>query len=648
MGRKSTSDVKERQGFNYKLLHPLKRLCKTTLVMRSLAPDIRRMSETPYLVSARKYRPQDWESVVGQDGITQTLQQAISSNQIAQAYLFCGPRGVGKTTSARIFARAINQFAPDDDAMAFNVFELDAASNNKVEDIRSIVEQVRIPPQHGTYKVYIIDEVHMLSQAAFNAFLKTLEEPPPHAVFILATTEKHKILPTILSRCQIFDFHRITVPDIVTHLQEIAVKEKVETTEAALHVIASKADGALRDALSMFDQLVAFAGKNLTYEVVTEQLHVLDHDTFFEFIDFALQSNISDSLLLFDGVLARGFDAHHFLSGLGNHIRNLMVCRDVSTLKLMEATPEVKTRFSAQSAQTDLHFIIDALSVVNEADVQYRTSQHQRLLVELAVMKICSLQGGFDSTLPSAEKKKRTDALISPASAPTSSPAAATIPVPAPVPAPAPAPIPAPAPVPVPAPVSAPAPAPVSAPAPEPVPAPVSVSAPAPVPAPVVSGKLRGGGVKLAGKSKHFAEATDSSVKKVEIDIDQTWKEKVTAEGLKLAWDLFVEKQRVHKRVSLVSTLKMCAYELKGNVVCFRVVNALQEAQLDGERTDLLNHLRKEVRNAALELSIEIAVSNEGEEDGVTYFSEKERYQKMVDKNPTLEELRKRLDLDLD
>ena len=648
MGRKSTSDVKERQGFNYKLLHPLKRLCKTTLVMRSLAPDIRRMSETPYLVSARKYRPQDWESVVGQDGITQTLQQAISSNQIAQAYLFCGPRGVGKTTSARIFARAINQFAPDDDAMAFNVFELDAASNNKVEDIRSIVEQVRIPPQHGTYKVYIIDEVHMLSQAAFNAFLKTLEEPPPHAVFILATTEKHKILPTILSRCQIFDFHRITVPDIVTHLQEIAVKEGVETTEAALHVIASKADGALRDALSMFDQLVAFAGKNLTYEVVTEQLHVLDHDTFFEFIDFALQSNISDSLLLFDGVLARGFDAHHFLSGLGNHIRNLMVCRDVSTLKLMEATPEVKTRFSAQSAQTDLHFIIDALTVVNEADVQYRTSQHQRLLVELAVMKICSLQGGFDSTLPSAEKKKRTDALISPASAPTSSPAAATIPVPAPAPAPvsvsAPAPAPAPVPAPAPAPVSVSAPAPVPAPVPAPAPAPV----PAPASAPVVSGKLRGGGVKLAGKSKHFAEAPDSSVKKVEIDIDQTWKEKVTAEGLKLAWDLFVEKQRVHKRVSLVSTLKMCAYELKGNVVCFRVVNALQEAQLDGERTDLLNHLRKEVRNAALELSIEIAASNEGEEDGVTYFSEKERYQKMVDKNPTLEELRKRLDLDLD
>ena len=634
-------------------------MCKTTLVLLSLAPDIRRMSDTPYLVSARKYRPQDWESVVGQDGITQTLQQAISTNQIAQAYLFCGPRGVGKTTSARIFARAINNFAPDDDAMAFNVFELDAASNNKVEDIRSIVEQVRIPPQHGTYKVYIIDEVHMLSQAAFNAFLKTLEEPPPHAVFILATTEKHKILPTILSRCQIFDFHRITVPDIVTHLNEISVKEGVETTDAALHVIASKADGALRDALSMFDQLIAFAGKKLTYEVVTEQLHVLDHDTFFELIEFALQSNISKSLLLFDGVLSRGFDAHHFLSGLGNHIRNLMVCRDGSTLKLMEATPEVKTRFSEQSAQTDLHFIIDALTVVNEADVQYRTSQHQRLLVELAVMKICSLKGEFNSALPSAEKKKRTDELISPVSASTP-----TIPVPEPELVPETVSVPEPEPVPepelVPETVSVPEPELVSVPEPEPVSEPVSepvpelVSVPEPVAEPepvvmnVVAGKLRGGGVKLAGQSKRFADTTNSSVNIEENTIDQSWEDDVTEEGLKSAWDLFVEKQKINKRVSLVSTLKMCEYELKGNVVCFRVVNALQEAQLDGERTNLLNHLRKQVRNASLELSIEITTSNEGDEEGVTYFSEKERYQKMVDKNPSLDELRKRLDLDLD
>ena len=349
------------------------------------------MSDTQYLVSARKYRPQDWGEVVGQDGITQTLKQAISTGQIAQAYLFCGPRGVGKTTSARIFARAINGFDPNDDAMSFNVFELDAASNNKVEDIRSIVEQVRIPPQHGKYKVYIIDEVHMLSQAAFNAFLKTLEEPPAHAVFILATTEKHKILPTILSRCQIFDFHRITVPSMVEHLKEISEKEGVNASEDGLHVIAAKADGALRDALSMFDQLVAFAGKELTYEVVTEQLHVLDHDTYFEVVDFALKSNIPDSLLLFDKVLARGFDAHHFLNGLGSHLRNLMVCRDEKTLNLFEATPDVKKKYAEQSAIADLFFIVGALDIVNEADTQYRTSQHQRLLVELAIMKICSL-----------------------------------------------------------------------------------------------------------------------------------------------------------------------------------------------------------------------------------------------------------------
>ena len=356
------------------------------------------MSDAQYLVSARKYRPQDWGEVVGQDGITQTLKQAIASGHIAQAYLFCGPRGVGKTTSARIFARSINGFSSNDDSMSFNIFELDAASNNKVEDIRSIVEQVRIPPQHGKYKVYIIDEVHMLSQAAFNAFLKTLEEPPEHAVFILATTEKHKILPTILSRCQIFDFHRISVPSIVDHLKQIAAKEDVNASEDGLHVIAAKADGALRDALSMFDQLVAFAGKELSYEVVTEQLHVLDNDTYFEVVDFALNSNIPDSLILFDNVLARGFDAHHFINGFGSHLRNLMVCRDKKTLNLFEATPEVKAKYSDQASKADLYFIVGALDVVNEADTQYRTSNHQRLLVELAIMKICSLQ--------SAEKKK--------------------------------------------------------------------------------------------------------------------------------------------------------------------------------------------------------------------------------------------------
>ena len=348
------------------------------------------MSEQPYLVSARKYRPQAWDAVVGQSGITQTLQQSIASGQIAQAYLFCGPRGVGKTTSARIFARAINGFDVQDEAMSFNVFELDAASNNKVEDIRSIVDQVRIPPQQGKYKVYIIDEVHMLSQAAFNAFLKTLEEPPAHAVFILATTEKHKILPTILSRCQIFDFHRITVPDAVAHLKHIAAQEGVDAEEEALHVIAQKADGALRDALSMFDQLVAFAGKHLTYQAVTEQLHVLDHDTYFTLTDQALASDIPSAMLLFNDVMARGFDAHHFITGWANHLRNLMVCRDPQTLKLVEATEDVKAKFQDQASRADLFFLVGGLDVLNKADVQYRGSQHQRLLVELALMQICS------------------------------------------------------------------------------------------------------------------------------------------------------------------------------------------------------------------------------------------------------------------
>ena len=582
------------------------------------------MSENNYLVSARKYRPQDWDSVVGQSGITQTLQKAISSGTIAQAYLFCGPRGVGKTTCARIFARAINGFEPDDDAMAFNVFELDAASNNKVEDIRSIVEQVRIPPQHGVYKVYIIDEVHMLSQAAFNAFLKTLEEPPPHAVFILATTEKHKILPTILSRCQIFDFHRITVPDIVSSLQEIAVKEEVKTTPEALHVIAAKADGALRDALSMFDQLIAFAGKELTYDIVAEQLHVLDHDTYFEIVDFALNANIPDSLLLFDSVLARGFDAHHFLSGLGNHLRSLMVCRDPRTLKLMEATPEVKTKFSEQASVADLHFIVDALSITNEADTQYRTSQHQRLLVELAVMKICSLKTSSENPLPSVEKKKSFNELIPPdltgvvevkeKPKPIAKQAVSSV-IPTPSPAPEPA-------------------------------NPQEIS-PVPVAKKVVSGKLRGGGVKLAGKSKSLSETGKSDIINKENEVDESWKEEVTIEKIKAAWDLFIDIHKKSKRVSLVSTLTMCELELKGNVVIFNVLNALQEVQLNDERTDLLFHFRKNVKNSLIELSIKVIPSEDGDDAPKTFLTDKERYMDMVKKNPSLDDLRKRLDLDL-
>ncbi len=573
------------------------------------------MSDAQYLVSARKYRPQDWGEVVGQDGITQTLKQAISSGQIAQAYLFCGPRGVGKTTSARIFARAINGFSPDDDTLSFNVFELDAASNNKVEDIRSIVEQVRIPPQNGKYKVYIIDEVHMLSQAAFNAFLKTLEEPPAHAVFILATTEKHKILPTILSRCQIFDFHRISVPSMVSHLKEIATKEGVNASEEGLHVIAAKADGALRDSLSMFDQLVAFAGKDLTYEVVTEQLHVLDHDTYFEVIDFALTANIPDSLLLFDNILARGFDAHHFLTGLGSHLRNLMVCRDAKTLALFEATPEVIKKYEEQATKSDLYFIVGALDLVNEADTQYRTSQHQRLLVELVIMKICSLQ--------SAEKKK-TDDLIAPALLIAPVIASKLTPVTETKPSPAPQTV-------------------KQASDPE--------HASTPTPTPVTSAKvkptgfLRKTGVSLAGKSAQFAESNKTTNATEENTLDPFWNEEPTLEKVKNAWDDYVNVKRKEDRISLVASLTMCEVGLEGKVVKFEVKNALQEEQLNSERAGLLFHIRQFVKCADLELSIKLEKG--ADDDPKIFLTDKDKYMKMVAKNPALEELRKKFDLDI-
>jgi DNA polymerase-3 subunit gamma/tau len=345
-----------------------------------------------FIVSARKYRPDTWETVVGQKSITVTLQNAISNQQIAQAYLFCGPRGVGKTSCARIFGRAVNEgYIPQDADLSFNVFELDAASNNGVDDIRGIVDTVRIPPQIGKFKVYIIDEVHMLSSGAFNAFLKTLEEPPPHAIFILATTEKHKILPTILSRCQIFDFHRIRISDMTDHLANIAQKENVIADPEALHVIAEKADGAMRDALSIFDQVVAFCGRNLTYAQVIANLNVLDYELYFKLTDFAYSEDIPSALVLFDDVLNKGFDAHHFITGLGAHFRRLLVCKDAATIALLEVSENVALKYHEQSAKVDLRFLIQGMDLVNDCDAQYKLSKHPRLLVELTLMKICSI-----------------------------------------------------------------------------------------------------------------------------------------------------------------------------------------------------------------------------------------------------------------
>ena len=346
-----------------------------------------------FIVSARKYRPQTFNDVVGQKAITNTLLNAIENNHLAQALLFTGPRGVGKTTCARILAKMINSDGTEksDEDYAFNIFELDAASNNSVDDIRNLTDQVRIPPQVGKYKVYIIDEVHMLSQSAFNAFLKTLEEPPKHCIFILATTEKHKIIPTILSRCQIFDFKRITVKDAKDYLKYIAKEQDITADDDALHIIAQKADGAMRDALSIFDRIVSFSGKNLTRQAVTENLNVLDYETYFESTDLIIENKIPELLIQFDNTLSKGFDGHHYISGLASHFRDLLVCKTPETIDLLEVGEQTKAKYLKQSQSTSQEFLLKSIQLANDCDLKYKTSRNQRLLVELCIMQLASI-----------------------------------------------------------------------------------------------------------------------------------------------------------------------------------------------------------------------------------------------------------------
>lgn len=364
-----------------------------------------------FVVSARKYRPSTFNSVVGQVHITTTLKNAIKNNHLAQAFLFCGPRGVGKTTCARILAKTINcqnlqaEIEPCntcDSCKSFNngnsmnISELDAASNNSVEDIRNLVDQVRYAPQTGKYKIYIIDEVHMLSNQAFNAFLKTLEEPPSYAIFILATTEKHKIIPTILSRCQIFDFNRIQVEDISSHLQFIADKESIETEPEALHLIAQKADGALRDALSIFDLIATFSsGSKITYKSTIDNLHILDYDYYFKVVDYLLEENIPGILLIFDEILKNGFDGHNFIVGLSEHLRNLLVCKDPETVKLLQVSESVQQKYVKQSTRTSASFILTALNIANNCDLNFKSSKNHRLHVELALIKMAHISSAI-------------------------------------------------------------------------------------------------------------------------------------------------------------------------------------------------------------------------------------------------------------
>ena len=370
-----------------------------------------------YIVSARKYRPMTFDSVVGQSALTTTLKNAVKSGKLAHAYLFCGPRGVGKTTCARIFAKAINCEHPREDGEAcntcescqafneqrsYNIFELDAASNNGVDQIKTLMEQTRIPPQVGKYKVFIIDEVHMLSAAAFNAFLKTLEEPPSHVIFILATTEKHKILPTILSRCQIYDFERMTVPNTIAHLKMVAEKEGIQYEEQALAVIAEKADGGMRDALSIFDQAASFCQGNITYQKVIEDLNVLDSDNYFKLVDLALENKVSQMMLLLDNILGKGFDGGNMIQGLAQHVRNVMMAKDTQTLPLLETSEEQKAKYVEQAKKAPTPFLYKALQLMNSCDVQYRQSSNKRLLVELTLIQIGQITQPEDQDVPSA------------------------------------------------------------------------------------------------------------------------------------------------------------------------------------------------------------------------------------------------------
>ncbi|MEM1134868.1 MAG: DNA polymerase III subunit gamma/tau [Bacteroidota bacterium] len=366
-----------------------------------------------FVVSARKYRPNTFDNVVGQEHITTTLTNAVENNHLAQAFLFCGPRGVGKTTCARILAKLINtpknlsEEETEKLNFDYNIYELDAASNNSVDDIRSLVEQVRYAPQSGKYKVYIIDEVHMLSNAAFNAFLKTLEEPPPYAIFILATTERHKVIPTILSRCQIFDFNRISIQDIAAHLATVAESEGITAEDEALYLIAQKADGALRDALSLFDMIVTFSTDNhIAYEATIKNLHILDYDYYFKITDAILQESHTACLTIFDEILRKGFDGHNFIVGLCEHFRNLLVCKEASTITLLEVAENVKEKYNTQAKASTTSLLLTAMNIGNQCDLHYKTSKNQRFHVELALLKMCYINSAIDLASSGELKKK--------------------------------------------------------------------------------------------------------------------------------------------------------------------------------------------------------------------------------------------------
>ncbi|WP_295792659.1 DNA polymerase III subunit gamma/tau [Mucilaginibacter sp.] len=599
-----------------------------------------------FIVSARKYRPVTFESVVGQQHITNTLKNAIKNNQLAQAFLFCGPRGVGKTTCARILAKTINceNLQPNGEACgvcasclsfqngnSFNIHELDAASNNSVDDIRSLIEQVRIPPQGVRYKIYIIDEVHMLSQAAFNAFLKTLEEPPHYAIFILATTEKHKILPTILSRCQIFDFNRIRVEDMASHLASIAQKENISYEVDGLHIIAQKADGGLRDALSMFDQIVSFSGSNVTYRSVIDNLNILDYDYYFNITDKLLGQDNAQTLLLFDEILSRGFDGAHFISGLSEHFRNLLVGKDQATLKLLEVSEGIRNKYLQQSQAATVSFLLSAMNIANQCDIGYKLSKNQRLQVELALLKMCNLQAVFNlavtplTSMPASQeqlKKKPDSAAIAPVS--EQKPAAETPVVNTAKPV---------------------APVVERQAAHPPVAEIIKEEAAAEKPkifipnshSPSTSVKIPS--LKDVGKTKEaMAEEEDPYIK-------GDARNEYTPDQLLKCWSDYAAMMKADGKKNLLTIFTTNPpRQLKPNLFEVIVENKVQENVFRDERPNLLNYLRTTLKNFDIEINAridEVAVVKRP-------YTASEKFQHMAAKNPALVELKTKFNLDFD
>ncbi len=565
-----------------------------------------------YIVSARKYRPTTFESVVGQQALTQTLRNAIRTNHLAHAYLFCGPRGVGKTTCARIFAKTINCLTPTEnhdacnqcescvafnEQRSFNIHELDAASNNSVEDIRSLIDQVRIPPQIGKYSVYIIDEVHMLSQGAFNALLKTLEEPPSYAIFILATTEKHKVLPTILSRCQVYDFSRITVADTIHHLQYVAQQEGINASEEALNVVAQKADGGMRDALSIFDQLVSFCGTTISYEQAIEVLNVLDTDYYFRLVNAALAGHVSEALLLLNEVLTKGFDAGHFVTGLAQHLRDVLVSKDAATVQLLETSDAIRQHYQEQAQRCAAKWIFNALDIVNTCDINYRTAKNKRLTVELALVKLCRLTEAPTQEVQQVQKVQ------------ASAPATQATPQPARTPQPASA------------------------------PKPVTPTAPPP-PRPTIGAMPSLGNL---GKLTSTPQATAQPIAAAPKAEEQKRNNPFTLDQLKSAWVGQIKHFENEERFKAMLT----TYELvQDSDTKFHITvdNQLQKKEFAKFGKQLMDNIRAVLQNDLIQLKVEVAdyVATQ-----VAYTST-EKYKLLKEQNPHLDELRQRMNLQLE